>query len=147
MSSTKQSMIDISLMRRLFAADPNNLPQIFAHPTAMWKGPGGAPAPVRVDRNNNLHMAIADLLQLKKELPLEYVERRGDTLVFKIALEPHHLAGGSNDRLAPAQTRKERKMGLRDRLGFDPIDGGPKRTPGPHVVLKQRPRLRVKGAQ
>jgi hypothetical protein len=137
------TMIDAALMRRLFAAAPKSLPTIYAHPTAKWITQGGKPAPVRIDSNKNLHMSVADLLQFKQEVPVEFEERQDDVLIFKIALQPHHLAGGVNDRGMAAETNIARKAGLRDRLGFNPEDGSPKRADDgvPHVVLQPSKRV------
>jgi hypothetical protein len=145
MSSHKPAF-DAQTIRQLYASAPENLPLVIVHRNLQWRDGKGQIAPPRSDCNSNVHMAVADFEAIQPELPFEYIGREADVLKFKIALEAHHLQGGTNDARAAARNRAERHGGMREALGFNAIDGSPKRPEDPiKFTTAKKPKSPIRG--
>lgn len=108
--SATVAKFDMGLLRRLANGDPDRLPLIVSTP--------GWDFPPRV-AGRRVFMSEADVAWLKSRLPLELVAYMpGVQVVFRIALQPHHLAGGRGDA-RPADTEAEMRSLIRADFGFD----------------------------
>jgi hypothetical protein len=101
-------LLDAGFLRTIGGADPAFLPTIRALPDAQW------PGPARRDGRNRIVMNESAAQWLRARLPLVVIAyKAGIHTDFRIALEPHHLAGGVNDRAAPATDATAAKEQLR----------------------------------
>lgn len=111
--------LTVTELRQIAHMDPKDLPALMVHDLSTWRNE------VQMDALGRLHMNDLQLIMLKKNLPVELVGRlNAHTRIFGIALRPHHLEGGVNDRIAPGQTLQARKERTRIITGRDPVTAG-----------------------
>lgn len=102
-------MLTLNDLIKIANGKPENLPVLYVHDNISWTGPS------QVDTKGRVHMNYLQMYRLKKDLPLELVQRIGpSTEEFKIALEDHHLLGG---RDKPVETKAEGQAVMMAKFG------------------------------